>query len=126
VQEGYVERKTLAEEGTTFDIGFSPDKQQRFLYVPDGVNKKVQILDRNKLEVVGWFGGHGGHGTGQFFHIHNLAVDSNGNIYLGESFGQRVMRWSYKGMSRAIKLTGKPSVLVATIAACCLPSLPHP
>ena len=98
VQEGYVERKTLAEEGTTFDIGFSPDKQQRFIYVPDGVNKRVQILDRSRLEVVGWFGGHGGHGTGQFFHIHNLSVDSKGNIYLGESFGQRVLRWSYKGM----------------------------
>jgi hypothetical protein len=57
-----------------------------------------QLRGRRRLEVVGWFGGHGGHGTGQFFHIHNLAVDSKGNIYLGESFGQRVMRWWYKGM----------------------------
>ena len=66
--------------------------------MPDGVNKKVETLDRSRLEVVGWFGGHGGHGIGQFFHIHNLAVDSKGNIYLGKSFGQRVMRRSYKGM----------------------------
>jgi DNA-binding beta-propeller fold protein YncE len=98
VKEGYVERKTIGEEGTAFDIAFSPDKQQRFLYVPDGVNKKVQILNRDTLEVVGFFGGHGGHGTGQFFHIHNIGADSKGNIYLGESFGQRVLKWTYKGM----------------------------
>jgi hypothetical protein len=99
VKEGYVERKTLGEEGTTFDIAFSPDKQQQFFYVPDGVNKKVQIVNRQTLEVVGFFGGHGGRGFGQFFHIHNIACDSKGNVYLGESFGQRIVRWNYKGMS---------------------------
>ena len=98
VKEAFVERKTSATEGTAFDIAFSPDKQQRYLYVPDGSNKKVQILDRESLEVLGFFGGHGGHGVGQFFHIHSIATDSKGNIYLGESFGKRVTRWNYKGM----------------------------
>ena len=98
VKEGYIERKTRSAEGTAFDIAFSPDPQQRFLYVPDGSNKKVQILNRETLEVVGFFGGHGGHGTGQFFHIHSIATDSKGNIYLGESFGKRVLKWTYKGM----------------------------
>ena len=46
VKESYIERKTSSAEGTAFDIAFSPDKQQRLLYVPDGSNKKVQILDR--------------------------------------------------------------------------------
>jgi DNA-binding beta-propeller fold protein YncE len=101
VKEGFIERKTSTPEGTAFDIAFSPDKQQQFLYVPDGSNKKVQILNRNTLEVVGFFGGHGGHGTGQFFHIHSIASDSKGNIYLGESFGMRALRWNYKGMSPA-------------------------
>ena len=96
VKEGYIERKTRAPEGTAFDIAFSPDKQQRFLYVPDGSNKKVQILNRETLEVLGFFGGHGGHGTGQFFHLHSIATDSKGNIYLGESFGKRVLKWTYK------------------------------
>jgi DNA-binding beta-propeller fold protein YncE len=99
VKEGYIERKTSTPEGTAFDIAFSPDKQQQFLYVPDGSNKKVQILNRDTLEVVGFFGGHGGHGAGQFFHIHSIASDSRGNIYLGESFGMRALRWNYKGMS---------------------------
>jgi DNA-binding beta-propeller fold protein YncE len=97
VKEGYIERKTSATEGTAFDVAFSPDKGQQFLYVPDGSNKKVQILNRDTLEVVGFFGGYGGHGTGQFFHIHSIATDSKGNIYLGESFGQRVLRWNFKG-----------------------------
>ena len=101
VKEGYIERKTSTPEGTAFDIAFSPDKQQQFFYVPDGSNKKVQILNRDTLEVVGFFGGHGGHGTGQFFHIHSIATDSKGNIYLGESFGMRALRWNYKGMSAA-------------------------
>jgi hypothetical protein len=98
VKEGYVARKTIGEEGTTFDITFSPDKQQQFIFVPDGVNKKVQIVDRQTLEVVGYFGGYGGRGFGQFYHIHSISSDSKGNIYLGESFGQRVYRWNYKGM----------------------------
>jgi hypothetical protein len=79
----------------------SHDRQQRFLYVPDGSNKKVQILSRETLEVLGYFGGSGGHGSGQFFHIHSIATDSKGNVYLGESFGMRALRWNYKGISAA-------------------------
>ena len=81
---------------------FEPDpywpKQQRFFYVPDGTNKKVQIVDREAMEVVGWFGGIGGHGLGEFSHIHSIATDSKGNIYLGEvDTGRRVYRWNVKG-----------------------------
>jgi DNA-binding beta-propeller fold protein YncE len=100
VKEGYIERKTSGTEGTAFDIAFSPDKAQQFLYVPDGTNKKVQILNRQTLEVLGYFGGHGGRGAGEFYHVHSIAADSKGNIYLGESFGQRALRWNFKGMAK--------------------------
>jgi hypothetical protein len=84
-----------------FDVAFSPDKQQRFFYVPDGTNKKIQIVSRETLEVLGFVGGHGGHGALDFYHIHSIATDSKGNIYLGEvNAGRRALRYSYKGMSK--------------------------
>jgi hypothetical protein len=98
VKETFIQRKTTTPEGTAFDLAFSPDPQQRFLYLADGSNKKVQILNRQTLEVLGFFGGHGGHGPGQFFHLHSIATDSKGNVYVGESFGMRVLRWNYKGL----------------------------
>ena len=101
LKEVYIERKTSARFGTGFGAAFSSDKQQRFFYVPDGTNKKVQIVDREAMEVVGFFGGYGGHCLGEFSHIHSIATDSKGNIYLGEvDTGRRAYRWSYKGMSR--------------------------
>jgi DNA-binding beta-propeller fold protein YncE len=101
VKEGYIERKTSGSEGTAFDIAFSPDKQQRFFYVPDGTNKKIQIVDRQSLEILGFVGGHGGHGALDFYHIHSIATDSKGNIYMGEvNAGRRALKYSYKGMSK--------------------------
>jgi len=100
LKEMYIERKTSANEGTAFGVAFSPDKQQQFFYVPDGSNKKVQIVNRESLEVVGFFGGHGGHGVGDFYHIHSISTDSKGNIYMGEvNAGRRALRWNYKGMA---------------------------
>jgi NHL repeat len=96
VKEGFIERKTSTPEGTAFDVAFSADKGQQFLYVSDGSNKKVQILNRETLEVIGFFGGHGGHGPGQFYHLHSIATDSKGNVYIGESFGERALRWNLK------------------------------
>jgi hypothetical protein len=95
VKEVFIERKTTARFGTGFGAAFSADKPQRFFYVPDGTNKKVQIVDRAAMEVVGWFGGIGGHGLGEFSHIHSIATDSKGNVYLGEvDTGRRVYRWN--------------------------------
>jgi DNA-binding beta-propeller fold protein YncE len=99
IKEVFIERKTTARFGTGFGAAFSRDKDQRFFYVPDGTNKKVQIVDRKAMEVVGYFGGVGGHGVGEFSHIHSIATDSKGNVYLGEvDTGRRVYRWTYKGM----------------------------
>jgi DNA-binding beta-propeller fold protein YncE len=101
VKEGYIERKTQAAEGTAFDVAFSTDKAQRYFFVPDGSNKKIQIVDRQTLEIAGMVGGHGGHGAAEFYHIHSIATDSKGNIYLGEvNGGRRALRWNYKGAAR--------------------------
>ena len=77
-------------------IAFSPD--QRFLYVGDGANKKVWILDRESLNVLGSFG-TGGRAGGQFLIVHALVVDSRGNIYVGETVdNNRVQRFNFMGM----------------------------
>ena len=46
VREVFIKRDTLQNEGTVHDFAFSPDKEQRFLYVVDGSNKWVRILNR--------------------------------------------------------------------------------
>ena len=52
------------------------------------------------MHVIGFFGGVGGHGVGEFSHISSIATDSKGNIYLGEvDTGRRAYRWNYKGLS---------------------------
>ncbi|WP_423925254.1 hypothetical protein [Candidatus Palauibacter sp.] len=83
---------TLAS-GSAFVIAFSPDAEQRWLYLADGTNHKVWILRRTDLEIVGEFG-RGGRQLGQFLRPHGMSVDSRGNIYVGEaSTGRRVQRF---------------------------------
>ena len=65
------------------DLDFSPD--QKFLYVGDSGHQKVWILRRDQLQVVGSFGERGS-GAGQFATtLHDLTVDSKGNVYTGEA-----------------------------------------
>ena len=46
----------------------SPDKEQQFLYVVDGSNKAIRVLNRQTLEIVSNVGGHAGHNAREFFH----------------------------------------------------------
>ncbi len=92
VAEKIVAPRTLAS-GSAFVIAFSPDPEQRWLYLADGTNHKVWILRRSDLQIVGEFG-RGGRQLGQFLRPHGMSVDSRGNIYVGEaSTGRRVQRF---------------------------------
>jgi DNA-binding beta-propeller fold protein YncE len=84
--------------GSVDDVAFSADAQQRFMYVADNLNKRVWIVERASLRVLGKFGEGGNHG-GQFNMPHSIATDSKGNIYVTETLeGKRVQRFLYKGL----------------------------
>jgi DNA-binding beta-propeller fold protein YncE len=97
VKEGFIARGTLDSRGTAFAVAFSPDKEQRFLIVPDGANDKVRILDRQTLQVLDSWGRPGPY-AGQWHWLHSLAVDSKGNLYTAESRGNRLQKFANKGM----------------------------
>ena len=84
VKEAFVAKTTLGS-GSVWDIGFSIDPAQTFLFVPDGTNQQVRVLRRDTLEVVGAFG-QAGRWAGQFYGAHNLAVDSKGNLFITETY----------------------------------------
>jgi DNA-binding beta-propeller fold protein YncE len=101
IKEVFISRNTLQSEGTVHGFAVSPDKEQKFLYVVDGSNKAIRILNRQTLEIVSTVGGHAGHNAREFFHIHSVAADSKGNLFLGEvNNGQRYYKYAYKGMSK--------------------------
>lgn len=79
VREVIISPATLAQ-GSTWDIDFSPDEDQEFIYLADGQNFKIYIIDRESLEVLYTFG-DGGRQPGLFFAPHSIATDSQGNIY---------------------------------------------
>jgi DNA-binding beta-propeller fold protein YncE len=101
----FVKEKTVAPTtlgaGSVWDITFSRDPAQKFLYVADGQNMKVWVLDRATLDVVSSFG-DGGRQPGQFYAVNTIATDSKGNIYTGETYeGKRVQKFNYKGLGPA-------------------------
>jgi DNA-binding beta-propeller fold protein YncE len=90
VKEGFVERAT-GGLGAIWDLELSPD--QRFIYVADGQNQKIWILERNSLQILGSFGSDG-HAPGQIRGANAIATDSKGNIYIAEANdGRRVQKF---------------------------------
>ena len=100
VKEVWLEPKTVGI-GTVFELAFSPDPAQKYMYVGDGSDKKIFILRRSDLKVLGTFGSAGREG-GRFMLIHAMVTDSKGNIYVGETIdNNRVQRFNFVGMKAA-------------------------
>lgn len=87
---------------------FSPDPQQRFLYVIDRRHQRILILDRKSLEILGSFGDGVGDAPGQFYILHDMAADSHGNVYTAEiDENSRVQKFVFRGMA-AVPIKSSP------------------
>jgi hypothetical protein len=69
--------------GSMYKLAISRDPQQKHLYVADGTNNRVWIVERQSGRTLGWFGGNGRY-AGQLHWVNAIATDSKGNIYTGE------------------------------------------
>jgi hypothetical protein len=97
VREAFYAKNTLGS-GSTWDIAFSKDPQQRFIFIADGTNEVVRVVLRETLEEITNFG-DGGRQPGQFYGVHSIATDSKGNVYTTETYeGKRVQRFVFKGV----------------------------
>ena len=96
VTEAFIRPETLGS-GSVSGVTLSKDADQQWLFVPDGTNNVVWILDRESLTVVDRFG-RLGKKAGQFYRLHNLAIDSRGNLYTTEvNVGQRFQKFDRVG-----------------------------
>jgi hypothetical protein len=83
------EFKTRGDDGSPgvpAGLAFSPDSEQRFLYVID--SGRIAIFDRATLTQVGTFGQRG-----QFGILHHMAVDAEGSLYIADTRAQRAQRF---------------------------------
>jgi hypothetical protein len=98
VKEAFYARNTLGA-GSVWDITFSKDPDQRFMFLADGQNERVRVILRDTLEELTSFG-DGGRQPGQFYGVHSIASDSKGNLYTTETYeGKRVQKFIYRGIA---------------------------
>jgi DNA-binding beta-propeller fold protein YncE len=91
-----VEVQTLAN-GAVWDMVLSQDPAQKYLYVADGANGRIYIVQRADGKQVGSFG-RTGRMAGEFKWIHNIAIDLQGNLYTAEvGFGRRIQKFQRVG-----------------------------
>lgn len=86
---------------TAAGLAFSPDADQRYLYVANRSQAKLMVLDRVTLEYLDAFGSWGSE-AGQFGTLHHLSADSRGNLYTAEvtpltPVNRRVQRFTFTG-----------------------------
>jgi DNA-binding beta-propeller fold protein YncE len=100
VREQFIAKRTLGS-GSVWDLAFSTDAAQTHLTVIDGTNQQIWMLRRDSLDILGAWG-QAGRWVGQFYGAHNIASDSQGNLFIGETYeGKRVQKFTYTGLGPA-------------------------
>jgi len=85
---------TIGTAGSAWDVDFSPDQAQTFMYESDGGNEIMWIMAHASAlaglpnSILSGFG-RPGHMAGDFTFLHMMAIDSKGNLYAGETVGGR-------------------------------------
>jgi len=102
VSELFIEKNTRGD-GSVFDLALSKDPEQKYLYLADGSNMKIHIIERKTMKILTSFG-DGGRQPGEFYAVHSIATDSKGNVFTTETYrGQRVQKFLYKGLAAVTK-----------------------
>jgi len=79
--------------GTSVSLNFSKDPAQSCLYVGDNSNMTIYLLNRSNLQELGRLG-RSGRDAGQFHWLHQVSLDSHGNIYTAEvDTGKRIQKF---------------------------------
>ena len=93
LKEFFIARNTLMR-GTAGSVDFSPDPQQKYIFVADIMNMVVWELERDTGNIVNKIG-RAGHAGGEFTLVHVATMDSKGNLYTGEvGSGRRIQKFS--------------------------------
>ena len=90
--------RSSGTRGSAVVLAFSPDPEQRFLYVVNQNSVMIDVLDRHSGQLLTSFGGGPGRYRGQFTLPHGIAVDSAGNVYVAEQEGRRIQKFNYLGL----------------------------
>jgi DNA-binding beta-propeller fold protein YncE len=96
---GFVTEQFISEHtnttipGTAVSMSFSSDKAQSCLHVGDNSNMVIYILNRSNLQELGRLG-RSGRMAGEFHWLHQVSVDSQGNIFTAEvDTGKRIQKF---------------------------------
>jgi hypothetical protein len=94
--------------GTVSGFAFSPDAEQRYLYVTDFFNSHIAVFERKSRRFLYQFGLRGAQ-PGNFQGLHHIAVDTKGNIYTSETApGSRAQKLVFQGMSSTLPANALP------------------
>ena len=83
----------LGTAGSAWDLRFTNDDNQTYMFEVDGGNEIMHTMDRVLGTIVADLG-QPGHQGGQFTYLHSNTVDSKGNVYTGETInGRRIQKF---------------------------------
>jgi len=85
----------LGTAGSAWDLSFTNDPVQTYMFEVDGGNEILHLMDRVLGTIVAdW--GQPGHQAGQFTYLHSVVLDSKGNVYTGETInGRRIQKFTH-------------------------------